>query len=256
MNGKWTVIPDIEDIDRFLKLEEQYNTAFEYNDFCSPSVYEDKDETQRRIRFYKSLGRTNPDDTLHGVFYDIAMISTDSVIRNRSRQLMEMSIETAKRLSCKGVVFHTGRIAGLDTKEYNDSWIKGMTEYLADLGYRHRDIKIYMENTFEATPDPINGFMAGLKGTDNVKICFDYAHAALTKTPLTEWYEAFSSDIAHIHVNDNDLKIDLHQPPGEGKIDFGLFKQLIEQHDYKESILLEVTGYEKTLRSLEYITKL
>ena len=33
MKARWSIIPDIGDIDRCLSLAQEYDTAFEYNDF-------------------------------------------------------------------------------------------------------------------------------------------------------------------------------------------------------------------------------
>ena len=253
MKGRWSIIPDIGDMDRCLSLSKEYNTAFEYNDFFWPYVYEDKDETDKRIRFYEDLDRDKTRDTLHGVFYDIAMISTDSVIRKRSRELVEQSMDIACRLNCKGVVFHTGRLAGLDTDEYNRIWLDGMSEYISELSDKYKDIHIYIENTFEKSPKPIVDLVNNLKGHNNVYICLDYAHACLTDTDPGEWYDAFSPYIGHMHINDHDMKSDLHLATGDGKIDYNEFKDLVLRYGTDVNMLIEVNGYDKIKHSLEYL---
>ena len=251
MKANWSVIPDYEDIDRYMSLCRDYGVAFEYNDFFWPRIYEDKEETERRISFYNGLDRDTGKDTLHGVFYDIAMLSMDTVIRERSRMLVEKSLEIAKRLSCKGVVYHTGRLSGLDTEEYNNSWLEGMDAYLHELAGKHSDIEIYMENTFEKTPEPFVELMNRTKDLKNVKVCLDYAHLMLTPTGGEVWLEKLSPYIGHFHLNDHDLAADLHLAVGDGKIDFEAFKRLMERYNMDSQILIEVNGYDKTKRSLD-----
>ena len=115
MKHKLGIIPDIDRLEDSLKLSWEYNTFFEYNDFFYPMVYQSEGETRRRINIYKSLGRDMSRDTMHGVFFDIAMTSRDEIIRNRSRVLMNNSMEIAANLGVKGVVFHTG-ISDVDSK--------------------------------------------------------------------------------------------------------------------------------------------
>ena len=107
MRHRLGIIPDIDRLDDSLKLSWEYNTFFEYNDFFYPAIYQSEGETRRRINIYKSLDRDMSRDTMHGVFFDIAMTSTDEIIRNRSRVLMNNSMEIAANLGVKGVVFHT-----------------------------------------------------------------------------------------------------------------------------------------------------
>lgn len=256
MKAEWSIIPDINDLERFTKLANEYGAAFEYNDFFWPNVYENEEEFERRIRIYESLDRDRSNDTVHGVFYDIAMLSMDSVIRDRSRKLVLRSLDVAKCLSCKGVVFHTGLISGLDTKAYTEQWLDGMSEYLHEIAPAYEDIEIYMENTFEKTPEPFVGLMERTQDLKNVAICLDYAHAMLTVTDSKIWFEKLKPYIRHMHINDHDLRSDLHLAVGDGKIDYSAFKELTDQCQKGVRILHEVNGYEKTLRSLEYMEQL
>ena len=256
MKGRWSIIPDFNNIEEFVALADEYDAAFEYNDFFEPTVYEDKAEMERRIEKYLSLDRDRSRDTLHGVFYDIAVISRDTVIREHSRELVKMSMDVASRLGCRGVVFHTGLLAGLNTEGYIGGWISGMCGFLRELAGEYKSLEIYVENTFESYPDIFKALMDRMSGIDNVGLCLDYAHAALTTTSEDVWYEALAPFIRHMHLNDNDLISDLHLAAGDGNIDYIRFKDLMERFDTEGRILLEVNGIDKARRSLEYMTSL
>jgi sugar phosphate isomerase/epimerase len=89
----------------------------------------------------------------------------------------------------------------------------------------------------------------------NFKVCLDYAHAAISKTPVEDWVTELGPYIAHMHVNDNDLRVDLHQTPGEGKIDWRKYAQLTA--GLKDaSVLVELTGVERQRKALEYLTSI
>ena len=256
MKGRWSIIPDFNNIEESIALAEEYDAAFEYNDFFDPTVYEDEAETDRRIEKYLSLSRDRSNDTLHGVFYDIAVISRDTVIREHSRKLVRMSMDVASKLNCRGVVFHTGLLAGLNTEGYIGGWISGMCGFLRELAGEYKSLDIYVENTFESYPDIFKALMDRMSGIGNVGLCLDYAHAALTTTSEEVWYEALAPYIRHMHLNDNDLISDLHLAAGDGNIDYVRFKRLMEKFDTEGRILLEVNGIDKARRSLEYMTSL
>jgi len=254
----WSIIPDINNLYDSVALSKQFNTSFEYNDFFIPSVYEDDEELERRINVYASLDRKNNNDTLHGVFYDIVSTSKDSIIRERSRNLCEKSLEIASRLNCKGVVFHTGLIAGLNTKSYVDEWVNEMSKYISYLAKKYPNLNIYIENTFEQSPAPLISLMKACEGIDNISLCLDYSHAVLTSTNINEWIENMAPYISHIHLNDNDLLSDLHEIPGRGKIDFDELKCLIAPiiSNKPINILLELTGCKRQKEALEFMEKL
>ena len=112
---------------------------------------------------------------------------------------------------------------------------------------------IYLENSFEFSPDAFLKLMEKVKEVPNVRICLDYGHAALTLTSLEDWVGKLAPYIAHMHVNDHDLKADLHLAPGEGKIDYGYFKELMEKFSVNVSTLLEVNGFERQEKALEFM---
>ena len=263
MKANWTIIPQINRIDESMSLASEYGAAFEYNDFFEPKVYEDVEEVKRRIEIYRSLKRDRKNDTLHGAFYDMVANSKDSIIRKHSRELMEYSMSVAEELECKGVVFHTGLIAGLNTDAYIDDWTSQYGEFMQELAERHPNTMIYVENTFERTPAPfvdlnkkLEELSKNLFENDNIKLCLDYAHAILTPTPVEEWADAFAGKLGHIHINDNDLQSDLHLPPGSGIIDYDRFHEVMRPFLESENIniLIEVNGIENQRSALEFLT--
>lgn len=59
--------------------------------------------------------------------------------------------------------------------------------------------------------------------------------------------------IRHIHINDNDLKNDLHLPVGTGQMDWQEFDRLIRNSRIEAPVLVEVKGYDAQKKSLEYM---
>lgn len=256
MNRQWHIIPEYENIEQSLALAEKYNAVFEYNDFFKPAIFENEEILEERIQFYLNLGRDRSKDTLHGIFLDLCIASQDSIIKEYSKKRIAQSMEIADRLGVKGVIFHTGLIGGLTVDYYINGWVNAAAELFGELGKKYPNIMIYLENSFEFSPDAFLKLMDKVKDIENVRICLDYGHAALTLTPLEEWVGKMAPYIAHMHVNDHDLKADLHLAPGEGQIDFNHFKKLMEKYNVNVSTLLEVNGIERQAKALEFMIEL
>ena len=256
MRHRLGIIPDIDRLDDSLKLSWEYNTFFEYNDFFYPAIYQSEGETRRRINIYKSLDRDMSRDTMHGVFFDIAMTSTDEIIRNRSRVLMNNSMEIAANLGVKGVVFHTGINPGLWNRSYLDGWLDAAATWLDKLAKEYSHIDIYIENTFDKEPGVLTSLTDLLSHRKNVKLCLDYGHALLTDTEDEEWVRQMAPYVGHVHLNDHDMKEDLHLAPGKGLVDFERFEDLMEEYEVDAQVLLELNGAQEQLEALKYMTKL
>lgn len=256
MNRQWHIIPEYENIEKSLELAEKYDAVFEYNDFFKAPVFENKQVLEERIQFYLGLNRDRSKDTIHGIFLDLSIASQDTTIREYSRKQIALSMEIADRLGVKGVIFHTGLIGGLTVDYYIVGWLTAAEEVFGKLAKQYPHIMIYLENSFEFSPDVFISLMERVKDIPNIKLCLDYGHAALTLTPLSEWVEKMAPYIAHMHLNDHDLKSDLHLAPGEGKIDYAYFKELMEKYNVNVSTLLEVNGLERQAKALEYVSGL
>lgn len=256
MERQWHIIPEYENIEKSLELAKKYNAAFEYNDFFKPAIFEDEKVLEERIQFYLGLDRDRSKDTLHGIFLDLCISSMDSTIREYSKKRIAQSMEIGHRLGVKGVIFHTGLIGGLTVEYYINGWVNAAAELFTELAKQYPDMMLYLENSFEFSPDAFLRLMEKVKDIPNVRVCLDYGHAALTLTSMEDWVKALAPYIAHMHVNDHDLKADLHLPPGQGQIDFEHFKELLGRFDVNVSTLLEVNGIDNQEKALEFMSAL
>lgn len=252
MNRSWLIIPDFEQREECAKLAKEYNAGFEYNDFFHPQVYENEAEIERRIAGYKALDRDRSNDTLHGAFLDVVVSSDDAFIAEYSKKRLRQSMEIGRKLSVKGVVFHSGLVPGVTSTPYLNNWLSRQEVFYRELCREYPELTVYMENTQETSPELLLPLIERMSDCKNFKVCLDYAHAAISKTPLERWVTALEPYIAHMHVNDNDLLADLHQVPGEGKIDWHQYGQLTKKLT-KAAVLVELRGLERQRQALEYL---
>ena len=255
MKRNWSIIPEFEQREQFCMLSEQYQTAFEYNDFYLPSVYTKEEEVEKRIQGYCKLHRNRANDTLHGVFLDNVPCSDDRVIAEYSKMRMQQSMEIAKKLGVKGVVFHSALVPKVTNDVYIENWLQRQAEFFEQLLEQFPLLYIYLENTQEETPTYLLRLKKRLEQYDRFCFCLDYAHANISGMKTNLWIREMKEYIGHMHVNDNDGIADLHQVPGEGSIDWEKFKK--ETQDISHvSMLIEIRGLEKQRQALNYLSRI
>lgn len=252
---KLLIIPKRDNIEESLRLSKEYNANFEYNDFFLPFVLDDEEKKKEIIDFYKSLDRDRSEDTMHGAFLDVTLHSTDDRIREVSELRVRQSMEIAKELGIRGVVFHTNMIANFKDAVYMKKWVDTNAAFYKTLLQEYPGIYVFMENMFDFDPDMLLALAKEMENEPYFGICLDYAHATISKVEAKKWFEVLKPYIKHMHINDNDLKNDLHMALGTGKINYKELKELLESGEIEPSILVEVSKLEDQEASLVYMKK-
>lgn len=247
------IIPDKANIEESLRLLEKYHAAYEYNDFFLPDILDDKKRQLEIIEFYAKRRNDFSQDTMHGAFLDVTVHSTDRRIKEISEFRVRQSMDIAKEMGLRGVVFHTNRIYGFRDEAYLRNWVETNCDFFRKVCEEYPNQQIFMENMFDEAPDVLCDLAEKMKECKNFGICLDYAHAVISDTPVAGWMKTLAPYVRHMHINDNDLKNDLHAAVGQGKIDWKKYSQEVENYQINASILVEVSGIEKQKASLEYM---
>lgn len=250
--GQISIVSFAKNMDAYKKIAKEYQVGFEVNDFYNPDVLENPEEMNRLIAYYQKEGLP-ANSTMHGAFFDIVVFSYDSRVREISELRMEQSMKVAVRLGVKGVVFHTNYSPMLSGAEYDRRAVDMTAQYMECLLKRYPDTEIYLENMFDSDPGIMRTISEKLCAYGNYGVCFDYAHASISGTPMKEWVEALAPYIKHVHINDNDFTKDMHLAVGDGKIDWKQFMEYRTQYFSDSSVLIETTKPENQRRSLEYL---
>ena len=245
---KLLMIPRINELEENLKLRDKLNIGFEFNDFFIPSLLDDKKALKERINAYKKIGGYN---TIHGVFFDICFDSSDALIRNASYTRARQTLDIAKELGCKKIVFHTNYIVGFNSADYKRMWVeKNAIAYKTFLS-EYSDIEILIENMFDDNDELI---LKVLKEVNDkrFRMCFDVAHANLSKESIKDWYNNCKEYISHIHINDNLGDCDSHLALGLGNINYKyVIKDIL--NDFNGTVLIEVKTTSDFIKSYEYL---
>ena len=110
------------------------------------------------------------------------------------------------------------------------------------------NVRIALENMRWRADNPnrtgmyTDQLMEIIHGMDNtIGICFDVGHANISEgSDLTGAFSRNAQKIIHIHLDDNLGIEDDHLQPGEGKIDFESFYNVVAESGYNGMIQLEV----------------
>lgn len=250
--SRFMVVSKADKLPEYKAISEQHGVSFELNDFYETDVLDDVDKQDAIIHQYETMGIPEG-STMHGAFFDVVVFSADARIREISKLRMKQSMDIAKRIGLRGVVFHTNCNPMLASEGYDNNVVSMTASYLEELLREYQEIEIYLENMFDDSPKILKEISQRLVKYSNYGVCLDYAHASISKTPMQDWVDALAPYLKHIHINDNDLKKDLHLPLGEGQINWNQFVKYYRTHFDQCSILLETTSPEWQEQSLRYL---
>lgn len=253
--GTILIVSNVDCLEEHLKIAKEYDVAFEVNDFFDPGILEDEDQIRNIIAEYKRSGLPKG-STMHGAFYDIVPFSYDAGIRSASRKRMRQSMEIAAELGVGGVVFHTNVNSDLRSDVYDCRVVDEFEAIFKELLEDYPDMNIYLENMFDREPDLLQRIAQRLEKYDNFGICLDWAHANIYGSNMTDWVDRLKGWVKHIHINDNDLRRDLHDAVGSGLIDWRFFKQCYDRYFSECSLLIETSKPMMQIGSLEYLRQL
>ena len=106
---------------------------------------------------------------------------------------------------------------------------------------------------FDFDPDMLLALAKEMENEPHFGISLDYAHATISKVEAKKWFEVLKPYIKHMHINDNDLKNDMHMAIGTGNINYKELKELLESCETEPSILVEVSKLDDQEASLVYM---
>ena len=250
--SKYLIIPDRHHMDESLGMAKQYNLGFEFNDFFTPKMLDNKEKCEKIAKFYDSLEMPGI-LTSHGDFFDVIIFSSDERIAAISETRVRESMEIAKRVHAKGVIFHTNYEPFLTAAPYRKDWRDKNEAFFRKICGEFPDINVFMENMFDQDPVELKKLAARMKDVENFGVCLDYAHAYISRTPVSVWVKELAPYIRHVHINDNDGENDLHLAVGDGIIDWRKFLNLQREYFPDATVLVETTPLDRQKKSLEFM---
>jgi len=243
-----------ENVRDCVALAEQHGLGIEVMVFAFPEILDG--DWERTLKNYKHLLRDVNGVTMHGPFMDMAPGSPDKRINTICVQRYQHAIRIAGELEAEVLVFHANFIAAIHNVEYRTGWHRrnvlfwhDMAEYAA-----HHDVTLAVENMWEFDPHIIGDV---LKEVDhpNLRACLDIGHAHLFTDDefiFEDWLQTLEPFLVHLHINNNNGRIDVHQGLHDGVLDYHEILARIRALSYQPSITLEMDRVEDMEASLAY----
>ena len=158
----------------------------------------------------------------HGAFYDMASASLDPAVVALTLERYRQNLEIAARLRGTYVVFHANYMGGFKLVNYRPGWherqVKFWRAFAAEAAAH--GIYILLENMWADDPTIIVDILREV-GSPYLKACLDFAHATLfSPYSLDVWIDTLAPYVFCCHLNNNDGKMDLHWPLGQGVIPY------------------------------------
>lgn len=247
------IIPDPAQLEASCALAREFDACFEYNDFFVPTLLDDAARLRERIERYLALDRDRSRDTLHGAFLDVTVHSTDARIRQVSELRVRQSMDVARELGVRGVVFHTGTIPNYHSPLYVDTWLTSNVAFWTVICDAYAPIQVFIENMFDMQPSLMCELAKRMADMEGFGLCLDYAHARVFGSDPSVWVERLAPYVRHMHVNDNDGIDDLHLAVGDGTTDWQRYDQLVREAPMAPSVLLEMKSLADQRKSLEFM---
>ncbi|MBL8145136.1 MAG: sugar phosphate isomerase/epimerase [Anaerolineae bacterium] len=206
------------------------------------------------VREYQTLLAPISLRTMHGPFFDMAPGSMDRRVNELVMSRYRQALDIAAELWVTTVVYHANFITSLRTEAYRTSWTKRNIEFFSELAPHaaERGVTIAIENMWEYEPAIIGDVIRGVNHP-SVRACLDVGHAHLFgEAPYAEWLRVLGPLLAHIHMNNNDGKVDVHCALDDGVLDYEAIIPGLRDLPMLPTMTLEMDRVEDMAASLKY----
>lgn len=181
--------------------------------------------------------------TLHSPFADINIAAPAEDMRNFVLKRLGRSMDFARELECRIVVFHPGFRTGISSFYPEMDWKTNIASVrrLLELA-RKCEVNIAIENC----PEPFGFLLKDVQQfsrffnelEEEIGLVLDVGHSNINGQ-TREFIETFGDRIVHIHAHDNDGKHDLHSGVGFGTVDWKQFAEDIKGTLFSGLVIVE-----------------
>jgi sugar phosphate isomerase/epimerase len=240
---KRIIICDNDDFDALLPFCLSEGLGIELQSFWNPNQPELYPE---RIHYQLEKIETINFRAFHGPFGDLNGGSYDFMIRDVTRQRMELGYQTASALQAAHIIFHHGYVPHTSPPK---NWAPRFVQFWKSfLEGKSENIHFHLENMLELSPDILIETIEAISDR-RVSACLDVGHAHCnSSTPVLEWIKKLGNRLAYVHLHDNDGTSDQHRAIGEGNIPFMEVCQALNEYSPEAiwALEAETRGIEKS----------
>ncbi|MCG8529433.1 MAG: sugar phosphate isomerase/epimerase [Desulfovibrionales bacterium] len=197
------------------------------------------------------------DCAIHLPFFDLVPGSLNNVILQGTRDTLLKALDLSQHYKPKHFVGHPSYQAGQHAFFYDEWLSRSLLTWQLLLKESDADIPLYLENTYETSPDPILDILAGLS-EERAGFCFDVGHwhsfaKGAKKQNLKAWLDAIAHRLGHLHLHDNDGSDDQHRALGSGSVPLLDVFDYMQENDLTPSATLEPHDEDAFPVSMEFL---
>ena len=191
--------------------------------------------------------------TLHAMFSDVNVASSDCLLREIAQQRCMESLEIGKGIKADTVLFHTGNKG---TKHYGSieifkkNFISFWREFIKE--FEKANIIAVIENVFETSPQFCLDLFEKID-SPYLKLALDCGHVNLYAhdTNVIEWLDAYGNNLYHLHIHNNFRENDDHSNLNNGTLDYATILKKIKESKIDPTFVLEMFTEEDIRKSVE-----
>ena len=195
--------------------------------------------------------------SVHGLFFDLSIASIDDDIREISIKRYLQSLDVAKAIDAKTVVYHTGNEATIKhrgfQKAYSEDSIRFWKNYIS--AYENSNITAVQENVSENTYESILKIVDAIN-SPMLKASLDTGHVNVhSDRKVTNWIEGYGKNLVHMHLHNNYGDDDSHLSLLKGTLDFDEIFDKIKELELNPILVLEIFTENDLYESVDYLRK-
>ena len=224
-----------------------------------PNVISNKRPFEDVLREMKDIfGRFEGIKSVHGLFFDLSIASIDDDIKEISIKRYLQSLEVAKEIGAKTIVYHTGCEATIKHRKfqqaYNDDSINFWKNYIQT--YENAKITAVQENVSENTYEPILKIINSVN-SPYLQASLDTGHVNVhSDNKVVQWIEGYGHTLKHMHIHNNYGDDDSHLSLLKGTLDFDEIFDKIKEQNINPVLVLEIFTENDLYESVDYLRKI
>ncbi|MGE4299255.1 MAG: sugar phosphate isomerase/epimerase family protein [Desulfovibrionaceae bacterium] len=197
---------------------------------------------------------------VHLAFLDLHPGSGDPIILAATRARLHACFDAARHYAPRHLIGHPHYDEAY--ADQPEAWRERCRTTWAMLLDRWPDHPpLYLENTFDADPEPLRDLVDALRATghDRVGVCFDAGHwhafaKGSERRDLDRWLDALGNLVGHLHLHDNDGGEDQHLGLGQGSIPWAALARGLAARGVRPTATLEPHTEASFAHSMAFIT--
>ena len=208
-----------------------------------PNIISNKHPFEDVLAEMKDIfGKFDGVKSVHGLFFDLSIASIDDDLRELSIKRYLQSLEVAKAIGAKTIVYHTGNEATIKHRKfqqaYSEDSIKFWKNYIQ--AYENSKILAVQENVSENTFEPILKIVNAVN-SPYLKASLDTGHVNVhSDQKVVKWIEGYGQNLKHMHLHNNYGDDDSHLSLLKVSLDFDEFFAKIKELEINPVIVLEI----------------